>query len=241
MNALQTLIRSRNPTFSVLSVFPPRFFTWIESRLVLFFGSRSLFARSFSQLFAAPILQVSPVSDTPRTSRAPTPNRTPCPPPPPPHSPRAPSSRASASAPPRPSGASRPTGRARKLTHEKEPRKVSGRPDPDQAPDATFARFVRGISSIDAFVSSDAICPGIWRVLIRLASSRRRWPRAPIARRREKIFCGNAGTLVSTKRRSEPPPASSRLRAREIPAADPRGKRKPPTHSSTGAPPASPR
>ena len=177
MNALQTLIRSRNPTFSVLSVFPPRFFTWIESRLVLFFGSRSLFARSFSQLFAAPILQVSPVSDTPRTSRAPTPNRTPCPPPPPPHSPRAPSSRASASAPPRPSGASRPLGRARKLTHEKEPRKVSGRPDPDQAPDATFARFVRGISSIDAFVSSNAVCTGIWRLLIGRARSRRRWPR----------------------------------------------------------------
>lgn len=66
----------------------------------------------------------------------------------------------------------------------------------------------------------------------------------PVAARAD---CAPAGKdilrqpLVSTKRRSEPPPASSRLRAREIPAADPRGKRNPPTHSSTGVPPASPR
>ena len=125
-----------------------RFFTWIESRLVLF--DPFFFTRSFPQLFAAPILRVSPVSDTPRTSRAPTTNRTPCLPPPPP-SPRAPSSRASASAPPRPSGASRPTGRARKLTREKEPRKVSHAPTPIGLPTrpsrASFAESPRSTLS----------------------------------------------------------------------------------------------
>ena len=141
--------RIGNPTFSGRSVFPAeRFFTWIESRLVLF--DPFFFTRSFPQLFAAPILRVSPVSDTPRTSRAPTTNRTPCLPPPPP-SPRAPSSRASASAPPRPSGASRPTGRARKLTREKEPRKVSHAPTPIGLPTrpsrASFAESPRSTLS----------------------------------------------------------------------------------------------
>ena len=70
-----------------------------------------------------------------------------------------------------------PDGKSPEINPRKRTSKSVPRPDPDRAPDATFARFVRGISSIDAFVSSNAVCTGIWRLLIGRARSRRRWPR----------------------------------------------------------------